>query len=302
MSEPEEILTYHALLVAWGQYSQATGLVRELETVPLSQKAVLHRPQTKIIEFLVAILGGLAYLKDISFSAHPVDQDLEVARAWGQPAWADQSGVSRTLHSLTPGEVQQLIQVTEHFCQPFIDKEVTLALASRGRIELDGDLSPRPVSATSTTYPGAAYGHMDQDQVGLGYQAEVVSLGSPTYGRLGLSVTQRSGNTISCTQALALVEAAERRLGRRPWRRTDFLRQRLQDLQPQQDHWRAKAAHAQQSVEEVQAALQASQQQLEAAQQTLAELQVAYQQQEKPERPHSQLAKVRHQEQVYQCQ
>jgi hypothetical protein len=300
MSEPEEILTNHALLVAWGQYGQASGFVRSLEAVPLSQKSVLHRPQTKVIEFLVAILGGFEYLKDISLSAHPLDQDLAVAQAWGQPAWADHSGVSRTLHALCENEVRQLIRVTEQFCQPFIDKEVTLAVASGGRIELDGDHSPRPVSDTSTTYPGAAYGHMDQDQVGFGYQAEIVSLCSPTYGRIGLSVIQRPGNTISCTQALALVEAAERRLGCRPWRRTDLLRQRIQEMQPQREHWREKAELAQCAAQEIQAALEASQHQLQVAQQILKVRQATYQQQAKPERPNSQLAKVRHQEQGYQ--
>jgi len=300
MSQPEEILTHHALLVAWGQYGQATGLVRALEAVPLSQKCVLHRPQTKVIEFLVAILGGVEYLKDISLSAHPLDQDLAVARAWGQLAWADHSGVSRTLHTLSENEIRQLIQVTEQFCQPFIDKEVALAIAGGGRVELDGDHSPRRVSETSTTYPGAAYGHMDQDQVGYGYQAEIVSLGSPTYGRIGLSVIQRPGNTISCTQALALVEAAERRLGCRPWRRTDRLRQRLQDMQPQREHWQVKAEHAQQLVQKVEAALEASQCKLQATQRTLQELQAAYQQQAKPERPNSQLAKLHHQEPMYQ--
>jgi hypothetical protein len=299
MSEQETILTHHAMLVAWGQFAQATGLVPALEAVRLSQKTVLHRPQTKVIEFLVSILGGLEYLKDISWSAHPLDQDLAVARAWGQPAWADHSGVSRTLHSLSEGEVSQLVQVTEHFCQPFIDKEVTLALAS-GRIELDGDLSPRPVSDTSTTYPGAAYGHMDQDQVGLGYQAEVVSLCSPTYGRIGLSAVQRPGNTLSCNQALALVEAAERRLGHSPLRRTDLLRRRIEAMQPQRDHWQQKAEQALQTLQHAQAALEASQHQLEATQQALQELQEAYRQQGRPERPSSQLAKVRHQVQVSQ--
>lgn len=299
MSEQETVLTHHAMLVAWGQYAQATGLVPALEAVQLSQKTVRHRPQTKVIEFLVSILGGLEYLKDISGAAHPLDQDLAVARAWGQPAWADHSGVSRTLHALSGQEVEQLIHVTEHFCQPFIDKEITLALAG-GRIELDGDLSPRPVSDTSTTFPGAAYGHMDQDQVGLGYQAEVVSLCSPTYGRIGLSAIQRPGNTLSCNQAVALVEAAERRLGHCPLRRTDLLRQRIEAVQPQREHWQQKAEQACQALQHAQNALEASQRQLEAAQQALQELQENYQQCGRPERPASRLAKVRHQVQAYQ--
>jgi hypothetical protein len=101
MSEPDAILTHRALLVAWGQYAQVTGLIQAFEAVPLAQKAVLHMPQSKIIEFLVAILGGLEYLKDISLSAHSLDKDLSVARAWGRSGWADYSGVSRSLHHLS---------------------------------------------------------------------------------------------------------------------------------------------------------------------------------------------------------
>ena len=34
-----------------------------------------------------------------------------VARAWGQPAWADYSGVSRTLAHLTQAETEQILKV-----------------------------------------------------------------------------------------------------------------------------------------------------------------------------------------------
>ena len=55
------------------------------------------------------------------------------------------------------------------------------------RLRMDGDLTGIPVSNTSKTYPNAAFGHMD-DEIRLGYQAGVVSLESPTYDRLWLSV------------------------------------------------------------------------------------------------------------------
>ena len=46
MSQTEETtLTYHAMLVAWGQYARCIGLVKAIEAVPLHQKAVEHRPQ-----------------------------------------------------------------------------------------------------------------------------------------------------------------------------------------------------------------------------------------------------------------
>jgi hypothetical protein len=99
--EGQPLLTQHAMLVLWGAYAQQIGLIQALEQVELSQKTREHRPQTKIIEFLVAILAGLPHLQDLSRSAHPVVRDQAVAEAWGQPAWADYSGVSRTLQSLS---------------------------------------------------------------------------------------------------------------------------------------------------------------------------------------------------------
>ena len=47
------------------------------------------------------------------------------------------------------------------------------------------------------------------DDIRLGYQAGVVSPGSPTYGRLWLSIAHNPDDTVSCTQAEALVLAAE---------------------------------------------------------------------------------------------
>jgi len=71
--------------VAWGQFAQAMGFIQALEAIPLHQKTYTHRSQTKVLEFFVAILAGLPHLKDSSRSAHPLDQDQAVARAWGQP-------------------------------------------------------------------------------------------------------------------------------------------------------------------------------------------------------------------------
>ena len=62
----------------------------------------------------------------------------------------------------------------------------------RGKV--DGDLTGIPVSNTSMTYPYAAFGHMN-DEIRLGYQGPgVVSLESPTYGRLSLSVERQSAH------------------------------------------------------------------------------------------------------------
>jgi hypothetical protein len=66
---PAIVLTDHAILVVWGQFAHCMGLIQAIEQVTLSQKTVEHSPQGKVLEFLVAILGGLEYLKDISHSA-----------------------------------------------------------------------------------------------------------------------------------------------------------------------------------------------------------------------------------------
>jgi hypothetical protein len=66
------------------------------------------------------------------------------------------------------------------------------------------------------------------DEIRLGYQAGVVSFQCPTYGRVWLSIEHHAGDTVSCTQAEALVLAAEKRSGQRPKRRTDLLQKRIE--------------------------------------------------------------------------
>lgn len=214
------------MLVLWGAYAQRIGLVQELGKVDMKQKTREHRPQTKIIEFLVAILAGLPHLQDLSRSAHPLVRDRAVAEAWGQPAWADYSGVCRTLQGLNDEEVHAIINVLTSVSQPFIDQECEQALKCAGLLIYDADLTGRPVSNTSTTYPDTAFGYMG-DSVSLGYQSALVSLHSPKYGRLWLANQLHPGDTVSSTQAKTLVMAAEARTGYRPRRRTELVAERL---------------------------------------------------------------------------
>jgi hypothetical protein len=48
-----DTLTHHAMLVVWGQFAQAIGLVDEIQAVSIYQKTVTHSPQRKIQEFKV---------------------------------------------------------------------------------------------------------------------------------------------------------------------------------------------------------------------------------------------------------
>lgn len=294
MSETEEQIqhTQHAFLVAWGQFAQEKELTARIEAVQLSQKTYYHRPQTKVMEFLVAHLGGLKYLQDISLSAHPLDKDQAVAEAWGQPAWADYSGVSRTLSRMSWEEAHAITAVLDGFSQPFIDRELAILRDGQKRLTLDGDLTGIPVSNTSTSYPNAAFGHMD-NEIQLGYQAGVVSLLTETYGRLWLSGTHHPGDTVSSTQAEALVLAAEARMGMRPLRRTDLLEKRIADYASILSAVHERLSIQQKNAETAQERLQHAQMQIEERCMELESVEQAYRVRQRPERPTSRLALLR---------
>jgi len=291
--------TQHALLVAWGAFAEHMGLPAKLQSVQLSQKCYRHTPQTKVLEFLVAILAGLRHLQDISLAAHPLDKDQAVAEAWGQPGWADYSGVSRTLSSLSWEEAHQIAGVLDEVGQPFLEAELGLLRQQGQRLCLDGDLTGLPVSNTSRSYPNAAFGHMNTE-VRLGYQAALVGLESPTYGRLWLSVAHHPGDTVSCSQAEALMLAAEHRLGVRPRRRTELLQGRIRDLEAELAGIARRLETQQQAVQTARERLVAAQQQCQERQQQLTELERHYRERHRPERPHSRLAQARQRAQAAQ--
>lgn len=289
--EISQQMTQHAMLVIWGLYARRLGLVEAIEAIKLKQKTRTHTPQTKILEFLVAMLGGLAHLQDISRSAHPLDQDPLVAKAWGQRAWADYSGVSRTLSQLTMTEVAALTAALDGISQPFIDQEVTLALENAGELVYDADLTGRPVSSTSTSYPNTAFGYMG-DTIELGYQAALVSLHSPTYGRLWLANELHPGDTVSMTRLQALVIAAEARTGRRPRRRTELLVERLAAAQAAWEVVAAKAEESYQQHREAQGKLHDTQRLGQQWEQEARVLAADYEEQNRPQTAHCQLTRA----------
>lgn len=291
--DPKITRTAHAMLVPWGLFARHIDLIGELEGIPIPQRRRDHTPQGKLLEFLVAILSGCPYLQDISNGPHPLDRDQAVAEAWGQSAWADYSGVSRTLHACTMDTVTSVREVVERVSRPFTDAEVVRALCQDGFLLYDGDLTGRPVSNSSTTYPGATFGWMD-DGVHLGYQAALVSLRSPTYGRQWLTVTPHAGDTVSSAQAEALVQAAEARTGVRPLRRTDLLSARIAqlrgDLEEAQRRGDTRQTQLQRAREKMRAAT-------EAWHRALIEVARLVERDGPPKqapRPYSQLSKARH--------
>ncbi len=182
--------------------------------------------------------------------------------------------------------------VLEQTTGPILAEEVMRALQSSGQLTYDGDLTDRPVSNTSTTYPGVAYGYTG-DGPQLEYQAAMVSLHSPTYSRLWLSVAPHPGDTVSCTHAEALIRAAEAKTGLRPWRRTNLLRERVRAREAEAQTCQAKAQLSQAALERAQARLAGTRQQYDEQRARVLQLETHYQEHQRPERPYSALAKAR---------
>jgi hypothetical protein len=223
-------VTDHALLVLLGKFAQHLGLMRLLSAVPIPQKTRDHRPQTKLIQFLIGILAGLDYLQDFNLGPRPLFADRAVIASWGQEAFAHYSGVSRTLAAADATTVQAVVAALQQVSRPFLEREVLSLLRSGRPLVLDIDLTGRPVSPTSTDYVDAAFGWMD-DALCNGYQAAISSLSGGPTGRVLLSCQRYGGRAKSAECLRAAVEAVEQTLGVRPRRRTELVQAQLATLQ-----------------------------------------------------------------------
>ena len=218
--------TEHGLLVAFGEFLQQHGLITQLMQVPIPQKTVHYAPGTKLVEFLAGIMSGMEYLCDLNDGPRPLAKDDVVARAWGQDAFAHYSSVSRTLDACTDDTVRAVQAAIDSFSQPFIRTALHDLTRTGTSIVFDLDLMGQPVSATSTTYPQAKFGWMD-DHLQLGYQVARVCLTTRQHERLWLSGFHHPGDTLSTHCVQELIQAAEAQCGVRPRRRTELLQQRL---------------------------------------------------------------------------
>ena len=111
---------------------------------------------------------------------------------------ASASAVSRTLQACDAKSVSALQTVLEEVSQPYLDRAVRDLRLRDQVLELDLDLMGWPVSATSRTFPGAAFGHMDSE-VRLGYQVAMVPrcVHTAQYGRQCLWGQHHPGNTVA---------------------------------------------------------------------------------------------------------
>lgn len=289
---PVVTVTDHALLVLLGVYAQDLGVIDQLAQVPLAQRTHAHAPQDKLIQFLVGILGGMEYLQDFDAAAHPLGRDPLVAQAWNQTTFAHSSGVSRTLAAADAATLTAVTQRLRAITQPLVDAEVLALLRSDQPLWLDVDLVGRPVSPTSTSYPDADFGWMD-DGVTKGYQTALTSLAGGPSGRILLSSQRYPGRTHSATCLQAAIRATEQVVGGHPQRRTDLVQTRLDALAAD----RARAEDRQQALATQQqtlgAAVTAAGDAQAAAQATVAQLDADPAAMARAARPHRRLSRAR---------
>ncbi|CAG0930639.1 hypothetical protein TFLX_01862 [Thermoflexales bacterium] len=218
--------TEHGLLVALGKSIQHHGLIDRLMQVPVKQKTRTFAPQTKLIELLSGIMSGMEHLADLNDGPHPIATDSGVARAWGQAGFAHYSSVSRTPEVCDAQTVAAVEHAIQEFSRPFIDQLVHDPLRRGEPIIYDLDLTGQAVSATRRTYPGVAFGWMN-DRAKLGYQLARVCLSRPGQERIWLAGFHHSGDTVSVACVQDLIRAAETQTGIRPRRRPELVQSRI---------------------------------------------------------------------------
>jgi hypothetical protein len=288
-----DAMTDHAWLIVLGYFAQALGLVTGLEAVPVKQrKGSECGPQTKLIEFLVGILGGIEYLQDLNLSNDPIAKDRTVVEAWAQETFVHYSGVSRTLDAADEETLMAVVEVLQTWSRPFIDAAVMETIRKEGYLVIDVDLTGREVSSTSTDYQDASFGWME-DGISKGYQAAVTSLVCERWNRLMLILQRYTGRTLSAECLQAAVQAVEDMLGVRPRRRVELVRKRqgelvvrIQGLEETLEHTRRAEKALWQRIRETKI-------EIEGLQSTVADWETEYQSLGREERSHCRLAKAR---------
>jgi hypothetical protein len=239
--------TRHAMLIPWGRFSRLLKLAQRLRAVvTLSRHQDAIPAADLILEFGLASLAGYEYLQDLNQGPHPLGRDQTVQDAW-DIQFAHYTTVSRLLYDVDEETVEKVQAELEVIMQPYIDRAAHEVLCHQEYLTLCGDLTGRPVSAYSSTYPpDAVFGHM-ADQLQKGHQAVLVTL-KGQWQRVHITAFHRPGNTVSGACLREMVEATEARLGCRPRRRTELVQQRISTIE-------AKIAQKQSWIEKQQAAI-----------------------------------------------
>jgi hypothetical protein len=283
-------LTQHGLLIPWGRFGRYLKLSQRLRAAvpPRHHKDALSGGDL-ILEFGLASLSGCEHLEDLNLGAHPLTKDQAVQDAW-DVAFRHYTTVSRFLYELDDTDVGRVQAELEAIMQPYIRSATHEVLCHQEYLTLCGDLTGRPVSAYSTTYPpDTVFGYM-ANQLCRGHQAALVTLKGLCH-RVHIVAFHHPGDTVSGVCLREMVEATEARLGCHPRRRTELLHLRIEMIEAQiaqkQDWIVAQRAIIREQVER-QVRLG---DQLHAIRPRLAELEARYT--DKRVRPTSQLAQAR---------
>jgi hypothetical protein len=294
VSEEIDATTDHAWLVVMGYMAQALKLVGKLEKVPIQQrKGPVCGPQTKIVEFLVGILGGIEYLQDLNLAEQPIAKDPTIVDAWAQEIFVHYSGVSRTLEASDQETLAAIIEVLQAVSRPFIEAAVMETIKQEGKLTVDVDLTGREVSPTSTDYQDSTFGWMD-DGVAKGYQAAVTSLVCARWTRLLLTLLRYTGRTKSAECLQESVLAVEDLLGVRPRRRVELVQGRRDTVAKRIEGQQQALNSTQQEERLLWQRISQEKAEIQSLRVEVRSMEVEYQRQNREEKKHSRLAKARH--------
>jgi hypothetical protein len=282
--------TQHAMLIPWGRFAGHLRLSERLRAAvpPRHHKDALSGGDL-VLEFGLASLAGYEYLQDLNLGSHPLVKDQAVQDAW-DVEFRHYTTVSRFLYELDEADVGRVQAELETIMQPYIRSATHEVLCHQEYLTLCGDLTGRPVSAYSTTYPpDTVFGYM-ANQLQKGHQAALVTLKGLRH-RVHIVAFHHPGDTVSGACLREMVDAAEARLGCRPRRRTELVCQRIEAFEAriaQKRCW----SETQQAIlrEQIERQVRLGDQ-LQALRPRLAELEARYA--GKRVRPNSQLAQAR---------
>jgi len=225
-------VTQHAMLIPWGRFARHLKLSQPLRAVapPRHHQDAISGGDL-ILEFGLASLSGCDYLADLSLGAHPLTKDQAVQDAWDKE-FRHYTTVSRFLYELSEADVERVQAELAAIMQPYIRSAAHEALCHQECLTLCGDLTGRPVSAYSTTYPpDAVFGYM-ANRLCKGHQAVLVTLKGLRH-RVHVVTFHHSGDTVSGACLREMVEATEARLGCHPRQRTELVRLRIEMVEAQ---------------------------------------------------------------------
>ena len=221
--------TEHAMLIPWGRFSWHLRMRERIQAVVPPR---CHEDATPggdlILEFGLASLSGCEYLEDLNLGAHPLVKDQAVQDAWGSQ-FRHYTTVSRFLYELSDSDVEAVEAELEAIMRPYVRSAVHEVLCHQEFLTLCGDLTGRPVSAYSETYPpDTVFGYM-ANRLRKGHQAALVTL-KGLYHRIHVAAFHHRGDTVSGPCLREMVMETESRLGCRPRRRTELIPQRIEAL------------------------------------------------------------------------